>query len=106
MKDSYFSPPQQPDPLTPLYRTNDIGFAASAIASGLCTYIRTERDPSKPNVLFVLQDDFEQGTEYERRYKGGAFVRVQPRVLLEARSFLMREMNTAFAASGGRNAKR
>jgi hypothetical protein len=92
------SPPQTENP----FRTQSTAFAAALVAADLLRYLRTE--PHSTGALFCFDDPQTQGDELKRRFDGGLFPRVDPKVLFSARSFLVSEM--ARLQGRGRHARK
>ena len=88
-----FDPPSIPvDPDTPKFRSASVAFVAACLAADIFPYLGAEK-ASNGTVEFILKDEHRIAAEYQRRYNAGVFPRVNPKLHMEARGFLMNEVN-------------
>ena len=88
--------PHADDP-TPFFRTQNANFTAYALAANLLDFSHAELSANRRNVDFVLVDGARLAAETFRRYNAGLVSQVNPRVLLELRTWLIDEAKRILA---------
>ena len=92
-RESPFSASALSDDSTPRFRTNSVAFVAALLAADQLEYVGAERSANGREVEFILEDPNKIATELQRRYNAGIFPSVNPKLHMEARGFLMNEVN-------------
>lgn len=92
---------------TPLglpFRSANTWFVAALLTANLMRYVGAE--PSGSGTTFLLLNDTGfPGEELQRRFCQGIFERVSPKQYVEARDFLMREIERVRRMPGGSHVK-
>src|SRR5579883_2094340 len=84
------NPPTFP-PNTPLYHTTNAGFSAYLITANVLRYKAATLPAHSFTVTFTFYDPAQQGEAIASRYAVGAVELVNPKVLHDVRSALIRE---------------
>jgi len=81
-----------PDPELKLQRNLNLNYSAAMLCADLASYIGVEPIGSGKDVVFILTDPGENGEERLSQFNAGIFPRVNPKLFMEARSFLQKEV--------------
>jgi len=88
--------PHHDDP-SPFFHSQNANFTAYALAANLLDFSHAELNANGRNVDFVLVDGARLAAETFRRYNAGLVSQVNPRVLLELRTWLIDEAKRILA---------
>jgi hypothetical protein len=97
---SPFAPsPYPPDPEMKLCRASHLNFAAASITADLMSYVGAEPSGNGRDAIFTLTDPGDQYEDLLRRWNAGVFPKINPRIFLEVRNYLLQESQRVHRAA-------